>query len=156
MKKSHRTPSCSRNHRWSPGWHQMRQDTGYGPRLSLSFLLLHCGPFPSPAYPDHSSQPDKGHCAQNSGPISHFYYVCLFVEHTDSLTPNPASRGECYVGGRGVLLEPLRIRLMSQELCWSSLLPQGQGGGTRGQNRETAGGLASVMSPEPLEPSIAE
>lgn len=125
-------------------------------KLSLSILLLHRGPLPSPAYPDHTSQPDRGHCAQNSGPIPHFYYVCLFVEHTDRLTPNLASRGECYVGGGEALMEPLRIRLMSQELCWSSLLPQGQGGGTRGRNRGTAGGLASVMSPEPLDLAIAE
>lgn len=66
--------------------------------VTLSSFLLQDGPLPDlPTPAGHSSQSCRGHCDQNSGPISlestHSY---LSLEHTVkvTLTPNPDSRRE--------------------------------------------------------------
>lgn len=95
----------------------------------------------------------RGHCAQNSDSIPHFYYVYLFLVHTDSLTPNPDSRGELFVGGS---IGTFKNKTSESGALLVIIITTRAGGGTRGKNRGTAGGLASVTSPEPLDLAIAE
>lgn len=70
----------------------------YAVPVNLSSLLLQDGPLPDlPTPTGHSSQPCRGHCDQNLGPISlESTDSYLSLEHTVkvTLTPNPDSRRE--------------------------------------------------------------